>query len=335
MSTEQVGFRLTKLARIVQNYWDDNQSWLSLLIKVGILIALCLALYLQVIHRQSLIEIKALASEVFASGKWSLLIPVILLIPLNWGFEAEKWRCLIVPAASISRLNAIRAVLGGVMLGLFTPNRVGEFGGRVMFIPKGSRLKAIPLSLIGSYAQIIITLFFGIIAGLMMVPDIGLKYFDEILVIAIALLAFLLIIYYRFLPIIAIKLSELWKNGNSRFLLGLSDVKPFEFSRALLLSALRYAVFTAQYLILLNLYGVHIGFYNTLSALGLIFLVQSLLPTFAVVELLRRGSIAVFFLGFFGANEIAVLAASTTLWMLNLVLPAIVGYVLLLGNKSS
>ena len=57
--------------------------------------------------------------------------------------------------------TAYKSVLSGVTLSLNTPNRMGEYGGRILYVKEGSRLKAISLSIAGSISQLIVTLVMG------------------------------------------------------------------------------------------------------------------------------------------------------------------------------
>lgn len=82
---------------------------------------------------------------------------------LNWGIEAYKWKFLVQKINPIKLQRTFKAVWTGVTLGLFTPNRVGEFGGRILYVPRKFRIKAVIVSLIGSFSQNIATIFFGVI----------------------------------------------------------------------------------------------------------------------------------------------------------------------------
>src|SRR5690606_38256336 len=60
-------------------------------------------------------------------------------------------------------LHAFKAVLSGVSFSITLPNRVGEYAGRIMYMPEGNRLKTISVTVVGSMAQLLITLIAGII----------------------------------------------------------------------------------------------------------------------------------------------------------------------------
>ena len=96
----------------------------------------------------------------FGSQAWKFWI-VIALVFVNWGFEAKKWQVLLKTIQHITFFTAYKSVLSGVTLSLNTPNRIGEYGGRILYVQEGSRIKAISLSIAGSISQLIITLVIG------------------------------------------------------------------------------------------------------------------------------------------------------------------------------
>ena len=85
----------------------------------------------------------------------------IAMIAMNWGMEAMKWRELLAPVFKLSFHRAFKATLAGVAFAINTPNRVGEYGGRVLYLPEGKRIQAVSLTLIGSYSQLLVTLVMG------------------------------------------------------------------------------------------------------------------------------------------------------------------------------
>lgn len=85
----------------------------------------------------------------------------LLLVGLNWSLEAFKWRSLLAYALVQSFAESLRAVLGGVALALFTPNRIGEYGGRVYWLPETVRWQGIIALLAGNMLQLSVNLIYG------------------------------------------------------------------------------------------------------------------------------------------------------------------------------
>ncbi|HTQ28957.1 MAG TPA: lysylphosphatidylglycerol synthase domain-containing protein, partial [Puia sp.] len=99
-------------------------------------------------------------------GWWRIGLVVLLMI-FNWGLEAQKWRLALKTLQPISFGRALKAVLTGVTIGSFTPNRTGEYLGRVLYIEESKRLRAILLSVVCSMAQLLTTLAMGIPSALL------------------------------------------------------------------------------------------------------------------------------------------------------------------------
>ena len=91
-------------------------------------------------------------------GHYSILIVIVLMMFLNWFLEALKWQFLIKKIEEISFSRSVRAVFSGITVSAFTPNRVGEYGGRVFCLEKADRIQAVFITIIGSMAQLITTI---------------------------------------------------------------------------------------------------------------------------------------------------------------------------------
>src|SRR5690349_10597785 len=75
----------------------------------------------------------------FLSVKILFLLVATLLIVVNWGLEAWKWKLLVATVRPLNFLQAYKAVLSGVAFSVSLPNRVGEYIGRMLYQPEGSR----------------------------------------------------------------------------------------------------------------------------------------------------------------------------------------------------
>ena len=95
---------------------------------------------------------------------WNL-VAVLVLMLVNWTIETFKWKLAVQKIQQVGFFTAFKAVLSGVSFSVTTPNRVGEYLGRVLYMNEGNRLKAISLTITGSISQLIVTLVMGL-AGL-------------------------------------------------------------------------------------------------------------------------------------------------------------------------
>src|SRR5215470_13778479 len=102
---------------------------------------------------------------------WYLVI-VFLLMFFNWSIEAIKWKISIQNIQPVHFFKSFRAVLSGVSFSVSTPNRMGEYIGRVLYMEEGKRLRAVSLTIICSMSQLLITLFMGICGLIFLMPKI-------------------------------------------------------------------------------------------------------------------------------------------------------------------
>jgi hypothetical protein len=98
-------------------------------------------------------------------------------------------------------------------------------------------------------------------------------------------------------------------------------------------SALRYVVFSLQFILFLWAFGVQISYSNALMLVALSYLLITLIPTIALSELGVRGSVSIYlFSAWFTAQHLAferlsysVFLASSAVWIVNIALPALLG----------
>ena len=56
--------------------------------------------------------------------RFGLIVSIFLLLPVNWGMEAVKWKTLVSPLQKSSFFQSYKSVLSGLTTGFFTPNRI-------------------------------------------------------------------------------------------------------------------------------------------------------------------------------------------------------------------
>jgi len=93
-------------------------------------------------------------------GGWRFWL-VFALMPINWGIESKKWQLLVHHVETFSFSRAFKSVLSGCSVTMLTPNRVGEYGGRILYVKPANRIKAISLTLVGSISQLLVTMVMG------------------------------------------------------------------------------------------------------------------------------------------------------------------------------
>jgi hypothetical protein len=259
------------------------------------------------------------------------LFIVLALVVVNWGIEAIKWKWLVSVLEKISFWTSFKAILCGVTLAVFTPNRVGEYGGRVFVLEPQDRLKAIAVTLIGSYAQLIATIVMGVIAfQYYMVAILELESYIEYIIgfLSGLVILFVILTYFNINLLYSLIRVFPFLNRIEKYLSMFKSFSIRQLGKILALSFLRYFVYTVQYMLLLKLFGLEFPVLLGGALIALVFFAQTAIPSIALFELGIRGILAVEFLSIISANVFGIISAAFTLWMVNLMLPAILGGIL-------
>jgi hypothetical protein len=268
---------------------------------------------------------------------------VMILVFANWGIEARKWQLLMKGVQRINYFVAFKAVLSGLTLSLNTPNRIGEYGGRILYVREGNRIKAISLSIAGSMSQLIVTLIMGCggLTFLIYIQQttgsviIGLSFFWVKILLSLSTgAAFLLLfIYFRLSWLIKIieKIPPFVKYA--RYISVLEDFHAKVLLRLLSLSLVRFLVFVIQYILLLQALDIDITWMQGFWIISILFLVLAIVPSFAIADLGIRGKFSVELLALYSSNTLGIIGATFGIWFINLFIPAIAGSILILSTK--
>jgi hypothetical protein len=93
----------------------------------------------------------------------------------------------------------------------------------------------------------------------------------------------------------------------------------------LTLSFVRYAVYLGQYVLLIFFFGVTDQLVPAILGVSTLFFLQSNLPLPPALSVLARGEMAIFLWSVFSSNVLGIVAATFSLWIINLVIPSILG----------
>lgn len=312
---------------------NNKTIFWSVAIKVTVFLLLLFALYKQLYLNKEAQTIPEKLFNVDAAELIGYVLLLTFLMLLNWGIEAYKWQQLVLKITPIRFFRTFKAVWTGVTLGLFTPNRVGEFGGRILYVPRKFRIKAVIVSLIGSFSQNLATIIIGII-GLIIylhqVEEITLSVTFAVGLVSAIAITLLLLAYYNLDVVVQLFKRSKYLKRIYPYTAILGEYHSRDLTKLLLLAFWRYSVYTAQYLIFLKMFGAEINIVSGISAIGVIYLAQTVIPSFAVVELLTRLPVATLIFSKYGIPIGTSLAATTSIWILNLILPAILGYIFII-----
>ena len=307
---------------------------LSFLIKIGIVVFSLYFLYKELVLKNDIINFDKSLFFKLITDNIILIVIVLFLMFLNWFLEALKWRYMISKIEKVSIYTSLKAVFAGITVSSFTPNRVGEYGGRVFYLEKADRLKGVIITFIGSMSQLLITILFGSISFIILSE---LLFESKILFSAISkfkLLVFLLLFllnvfifyfFYNVHSLISFFNLNKYINRFKQYIQTFTIYNSSELTNILLFSFSRYIVFSIQFLILLNVFEIDSSTFHSMLSVMLIFLFVSIIPTIVVAEIGVRGSVAIYVFSLFTINSIGVFSSTLLLWIINLVIPSLIG----------
>ncbi|MBK6362112.1 MAG: flippase-like domain-containing protein [Saprospiraceae bacterium] len=269
-----------------------------------------------------------------------LLISCLLIMPLNWFLEALKWKSVLKPIVRLSLYESFKSIMSGVFIGIFTPARIGEYAGRLINLPENARIPSLGATFYNSIVQ----------NGIHVVLGFGLSYYfikNSLLETTEKMLLFTIIVSCVFVCFVVITfLPKYWqpvfqKLTRYKFTkwahhfeyLKLIDTKTASY--ILIISMMRYFIYFGQYILILKSLGVKIPFIDLSSGVSAIYLIQSGIPLPPLLNILGRSEISVVVWNYFGISAHIALLATFILWFINLIIPAITGYIIFLKFKPA
>lgn len=307
----------------------------NIAIKTIIILLLVWAIYAQVFQKEDAGLLWQNFLNHFHQENIPWLIAVIILVPINWGFETLKWQILIKTFLKQSFLKSYKAILGGITISIFTPNRIGEYGGRILFVEAKYNWKAIVATLVGSLGQLLVLLSTGLIGTLYFVYTyVGeeLYILQIIFFLGIALVGIMVFGFFN-IDLVVNVISRIPQSYKlRRYIRHVNVLRKYsnkDLAHSLLYAFLRYMTYSIQYYLMLKFFGIDVAFFAAITGIATIFFLQTSVPLPPVMGLLTRGQIALYVWGFFTNTNADILGASFGLFIINLVIPALLGMILI------
>lgn len=285
-------------------------------------------------------QLKQLPQAIRINGGIAIAGALAIML-MQWGIEVVKWKRMFSGSFAMQWQTAFRAVFSGLAVSMITPNRVGEFAGRIMYLPAELRIKGTAFTFISNLAQLLVTLAAGSLALFFGGDIFSQEQAPPVVSTAINLL-------YWLTPVMTILTGIVFFSG-SRWLGRLKDLRFLSgyrnqigtidsLSRHTLLEILfwsvcRYLLFIVQYGILFALSGDFPDPIHVFLCVSMFFLWLAVIPTLALAELGIRWQLAYWLFAPLLVSYPVILFAVTTVWTINFVLPAGIGALILLFYK--
>ena len=270
----------------------------------------------------------ALVNEMPNIQIWTVIGVVICLMLVNWGLEAVKWKRLIKPVEPIGLWRAIESVFCGLTWAVFTPNRLGEYGGRVFFLSPKRRIVGVVAMTVGNIGQLVLTNVFGAIAVCIFIyrfTAINEVFFLALCAVAFAFCLFFIVFYFNIKWLNGILLAMKWTRKYKKFYTILAKYKKAELLKILLFCLARYTVFSSQYFIMFLWLIPELRFLDLVMLVSIHFFVQSSLPSLDLLDIGIRSVTALYIFKYVTHQNTAVVACIASIWVINIIIPAILG----------
>lgn len=305
------------------NISHKYKRFLFLLIKLVIVIGAFYFIYKKLASNQllSFTELQQQFSIVFSKNIFTLLL-LLLFTDANWLLEIYKWKLLVSVEKQITFFEASQQSLASLTASIVTPNRIGEYGAKALFFEKKLRKKIVLLNFVGNMSQLAVTIVFGLIGFVFLLVNFNVEIpnfnLQKILIITV---------------IILILLLNRKNLGFHKITAYLKQIPINIYIKTLGLATLRYIVFSHQFYFLLKLFGVETDYFTLINLLFCVYFIASIIPSLTIFDWVIKGSVAVFIFSFINLNELTIVTITTIMWLLNFVIPALLGSIFVLNFK--
>ncbi|BAO55283.1 lysylphosphatidylglycerol synthase domain-containing protein [Nonlabens marinus] len=226
-----------------------------------------------------------------------LLLPGLSIA--SWLVESYKWQYLVRDLREVRFRESVIHNLTSQATSFITPLRAGEFATKAFYFESSLRKKVLKAVLVGNMSQMAVTIIVG-------VAGVAALFYSEVL---------------SLFSIIFLATLVVW--------LGPTISKRIDFQAArldgvILLSFLRYALFSGCWLILLSFYS-NASLITIAASVAAMYLATSLIPSLQLFDILIKWSVATFFVSYLNLPIENMTAIVAIVWLNNTVLPALLG----------
>ncbi len=308
-------FAIYQMYKFLSKYHNVILTLIKILISVFAVYYLWRHGYLQNLWRKT---------QIFTS---ELFIILLIFSLLNWLLEIKKWQYLAGQIKKISFIEAAKQSLISFALSLLTPNRIGEYGIKVLFYDKKYYKNVLGLTLIGNVSQLLVTLCMGL-SGLLYAYING--WIEKL-------------IHLASLSGHIIKIAGLSIFGLSIIWFAYYQLKKHRqnpvFQRKLWLNAniyalLRYLIFSSQFVCLLLHFKLDYSLNTLYAGVSLVYLFSTLIPILAFLDWAVKGNVAIWIFSVLPVEGDVIFDVVALMWLGNFLLPFAVGLVWMWTSKS-
>lgn len=290
-------------------------------------------IYHRINNNKNLAQFEELITHVSRNQVTITMSFVVLLMVVNWVLESLKWKYLTRELSPMTTWGAIEAVFCGLTWAIFTPNRIGEYGGRVMFLPSRKRIHGVFAMAVGAFGQLVITNVLGLIALMWFAytyHPINILLAIGLSLGAIGFMGLLLVFYFHIGWLVSLLNRVKFLAKYHRFFDIMGRYKFDQLLKVMWFCLARFSVFSFQYYLVIHLLMPQLPIFPVMMMVLILLFIQSALPSLDLLDIGVRNFTASVLFVYITDQKLAVMAAVSSIWLINLIIPAILGSVFVL-----
>ncbi len=270
------------------------------------------------------------------------LLIAFILLALNIYAQFRKWELTCnYTLNEFNRKKIFFSLFYGFAAGSFTPARIGEYFGRNIALKNKSILKVTTATLVEKFFPLLIVAFSGSISSILFL----IYYYRIPYYITFALFILLFAVFYFLFFLLANPafwnnfLFEKIKNSPKvyKYLSPLSSLRNLDskyLAKMLLYSTLFVITFLIQFTFLMSAFSNNFLFVKYIWAASLIMFSKSFVPPVSIGEIGVREGISIFYLTQMGELSSTAFDAAIFLFLINILIPALIGMFLMFGKHN-
>lgn len=277
------------------------------------------------------------------NANYYLITLAFVLMFLNLYLQYCRWELTANKLLSETNKSKIfRSFIYGISAGAFTPARVGEYIGRAVAFKNKPVLRLFGATFLDKFFLLIIVIFVGSIGS---VIYLSVNYnISNIIIIPLFIILLLFLLFF----ILVLKNPRYWFDSivlrfkNIRKVnTGIEKINSLNFNKTkyandmLLISILHFIIILLQFALLVAAFSYKFNFLGYIWAGSLVLFVNSVIPSVSFGDLGIREGAAVFFLIPFGITNVDAFNASIFLFLINILLPAVIGLFFLIKKNNA
>jgi uncharacterized membrane protein YbhN (UPF0104 family) len=273
----------------------------------------------------------------------TFILITALLAFLNIYLQFLKWKITCgYLLDEKSNKKILLSLFYGFSGGVFTPARIGEYFGRAAAFKDKSLIKVAVATFIDKIFPLMAVAGFGALASILFIH----YYYHVSVYLTGSLFILTFVLFYAAYTIVLD--ARFWNsmlfnriNKSPRLkkifdnLMVLKELDRFYTTQMVFISIAFYTCFIVQYALLTAAFSGHFNFIHYIWAGNLVMFAKTIIPPISLGELGIREGASVFFLHMFGEVNSVGFNSSIFLFLINMLIPSVIGLFLLLKKNDN